>query len=128
MSHPMTFDELAEIYRQEMNGIGLTPVRTDLYHAMSELVARLEDEYKAQYVNPSSIEYEAAEHRLKSAKRLRKEVVRMRAAKIANRSFVDAKEDKSDYEGLACLEDDYYCLSKALTRTHFADCMKEGRP
>lgn len=57
MSNPLTFDDLSVLYREEMNSTGLLSVREDLYPAMADLCARLDEDCCRQFAtNPGSIE------------------------------------------------------------------------
>ena len=56
MSDPMTFDDLSELYRNEMNSSVLSSVREDLYPAMAALCIRLEKVCNQFAADPDSIE------------------------------------------------------------------------
>lgn len=109
MTARMTFDELSELYREEMVNSSLAQVREDLYPAMADLLTRLRGEYEKQLaIDPDSVMCEGAEHRRKSAARLCKEVTRVRATKICNMAFLGALGSKNPTGMLTFEEHGYY--------------------
>lgn len=113
----MTFDDISRLYRDEMNSHALLSVREDLYPAMAALCISLEKECSRQYAtNPGSIEWEGAEHRKKSAKRLCNEIVRIRTTKVCNIAFQEAMGAKGLEKPLVDEEEEYYLWIKRLTR------------
>lgn len=109
MTARMTFDELSELYREEITKSSLAQVREDLYPAMADLLARLRGEYEKQLaIDPDSVMCEGAEHRRKSAARLCKEVTRVRATKICNMAFLGALGSKNPTGMLTFEEHGYY--------------------
>ena len=117
MTERMTFDELSELYAKEMNSAAISSVRTDLYPAMAGLRTRLRGEYEKQhFIDPDSVMCEGAEHRLRTAVRLCKEVTRIRATKICNMAFLGALGSKSITDSLTLEEYGYYTGVLNLTR------------
>ena len=90
-SRPMSYDDMCEIYRVEMTTSPLSQVRGDLYPAMADLCANL-GEYKDDLsaASPESVMVEGAEHRMRAAKRIQKEIIRIRADKILRAGFLRA--------------------------------------
>ncbi len=126
-SSHMTFDELKELYRTEMNGSALSPPRKDLYPAMRDLLERLRREQEKQSAtDPDSVLTEGAEHRRKSAVRLCREVTRIRATKICNMAFLGALGSKNSIDMLTVEETGYYHGILGLSMKHL-DLCKEPR-
>lgn len=115
----MTFDFLGDFYRAEMNGTHISACRPDIFPAMADLLVRLRREYEKQLaLDPDSVMCEGAEHRKKSAERLCKEVVRIRATKICNMAFLGALGSKSDLDVLTEEEREFHDGVLALSRRH----------
>ena len=118
----MTFDELSELYRVEMNGSFISPARRDLFRAMADLLTRLRGEYEKQLaLDPDSVMCEGAEHRKKSAERLCKEVVRIRATKICNMAFLGALGSKNSLDVLTEEERTYYYKILEASKSHLSE-------
>lgn len=116
MTAPMTFDELSELYRKETSSPALTPARADLYRAMADLRARLREEYERQKAaDPDSVTTEGAEHRLKSAVRLCKEVTRIRATAVCNMAFTGALGSMNRTDALTPEENEYHRRVRSLS-------------
>lgn len=129
MTDPFTFDDLYEVYREEMNGSALSKAREDLYPAIRGLNDRLRGEHERQYaIGPDSDMAEGAAHRLKSAERLSKEVVRIRATKICNMAFLGALGSKDAVETLTPEEREYYRGVKSLSEWMCGQRSGDARP
>ena len=121
MEH-MTFDDLSELYRVEMNGSSVSQVRRDLFKAMADLLTRLRGEYERQLaIDPDSVMCEGAEHRRKSAERLCKEVVRIRATKICNMAFLGALGSRNSTDMLTEEEKAYYYKVLEASKSHLSE-------
>ena len=119
----MNFDELREIYRREMNSITLVKVEEDLYDQMAELCASLDKKYHAQYViDPDSITTEGAEHRLKTARRLCKDIVRLRLKKLSDIAILDATEQGLQTAGVIELEFETLSAIVEVEKDHLMKC------
>jgi len=118
----MTFDDLSELYRVEMNGSSISQVRRDLFRAMADLLTRLRGEYEKQLaIDPDSVMCEGADHRKKSAERLCKEVVRIRATKICNMAFLGALGSKNSTDMLTDEEKAYYYKVLEASKAHLCE-------
>ncbi|MBO4569174.1 MAG: hypothetical protein J5674_04340 [Candidatus Methanomethylophilaceae archaeon] len=118
----MTFDELSELYRVEMNGSLLSPARRDLFRAMADLLTRLRGEYEKQLaLDPDSVMCEGAEHRRKSAERLCKEIMRVRATKVCNMAFLGALGSKNSLDMLTEEERSYYYKVLEASKAHLSE-------
>ena len=118
----MSFDDLSELYRVEMNGSSISQVRRDLFRAMADLLTRLRGEYEKQLaIDPDSVMCEGAEHRRKSAERLCKEIVRIRSTKICNMAFLGALGSKNTVEMLTEEEKAYYYKVLEASKTHLSE-------
>ncbi|MBR7006650.1 MAG: hypothetical protein IKH98_07160 [Candidatus Methanomethylophilaceae archaeon] len=118
----MTFDELSELYRVEMNGSSISPARRDLFRAMADLLTRLRGEYEKQLaLDPDSVMCEGAEHRRKSAERLCKEIVRIRATKVCNMAFLGALGSKNSLDVLTEEEKSYYYKILEASKAHLSE-------
>lgn len=118
----MTFDELSELYRVEMNGSSISPARRDLFRAMADLLTRLRGEYEKQLaLDPDSVMCEGAEHRRKSAERLCKEIVRIRATKVCNMAFLGALGSKNSLDVLTEEEKSYYYKIMEASKAHLSE-------
>ena len=118
----MTFDELSELYRVEMNGSSISPARRDLFRAMADLLTRLRGEYEKQLaLDPDSVMCEGAEHRRKSAERLCKEIVRIRATKVCNMAFLGALGSKNSLDVLTEEERSYYYKILEASKAHLSE-------
>ncbi|MBR4226841.1 MAG: hypothetical protein IKR86_08785 [Candidatus Methanomethylophilaceae archaeon] len=122
VSEHMTFDDLSELYRVEMNGSSISQVRRDLFRAMADLLTRLRGEYEKQLaIDPDSVMCEGAEHRRKSAERLCKEVVRIRATKICNMAFLGALGSRNPTDMLTEEEKAYYYKVLEASKCHLSE-------
>ncbi len=118
----MTFDDLSELYRVEMNGSSISQVRRDLFRAMADLLTRLRGEYEKQLaIDPDSVMCEGAEHRRKSAERLCREVVRIRATKVCNMAFLGALGSKNSIDMLTEEEKAYYYRVLEASKLHLSE-------
>jgi DNA replication factor GINS len=80
---PMTYEELSELYRVEMNSGALSRTRADLFKAMAELLNRLRGDYERELTkDPESLMCEGANTRRKKADLLVKEIINLRSKKI----------------------------------------------
>ncbi|MBR6204952.1 MAG: hypothetical protein IKQ60_07945 [Candidatus Methanomethylophilaceae archaeon] len=121
MEH-MTFDDLSALYRVEMNGSSISQVRRDLFKAMADLLTRLRGEYEKQLaLDPDSVMCEGAEHRRKSAERLCKDIVRIRATKICNMAFLGALGSKNHTDMLTEEEKAYYYKVLEASKAHLSE-------
>ena len=113
---PMTFDELSELYRMEMKSAALVPARRDLMQAMSALLGSLRREVDAQRArDPDSVMAEGADQRRKKAERLCKDVLDLRARKIAVMAIRGAEGGRNSMDALAPEEAEYYRGMEALS-------------
>lgn len=118
----MTLDEMTEVYRAELRDTCITPVRHDLYPAMADLRARLRRRHEEQNaVDPDSINCEGTEHRRKSAERLCKEIVRIRATKVCNMAFLGALGSKNSLDVLTEEEKSYYYKIMEASKAHLSE-------
>ena len=79
----MNFDDLSEIYRQEMRSTGLTQTSRRLYEDMAEYVVSLKREYDSAFdADPESAMTDGARQRYRKASRLMDDIHRIRGQKV----------------------------------------------
>lgn len=80
---PYNFDELSQLYREEMRYHRLTEVPSDLYEKLAATRAFFIAEYTRQRdADPNSIMLEGAKSMVMKVRRLSDDIIRMRAQKI----------------------------------------------
>ena len=118
----MTFDELSEIYRVEMNSTSLSDIRRDFFRASAVLLSSLRGEYEKQLaIDPDSVLCEGAEHRKKTAERLCKEVIRIRTKKISDAAILGALGSRNPSDELTDEEKKYYGEILAAAKNHLSE-------
>ncbi len=119
---PMTFEELSELYRVEMKGNSLTTVRRDLFRAMANLLTSLRQDYdKHMSIDPDSVMAEGADQRRKKGNQLCKQIVEVRARKIAIMAVRGASGSVNDLSCLTEEEREYYQAMHDLTKRQLSE-------
>ena len=83
MTAVYTFEELSQLYREEMRYHRLTDAPSDLYQRLAATRAAFSAEYAHQReTDPESIMIEASRQMVQKVRRLSDDILRMRAQKI----------------------------------------------
>lgn len=105
---PMTFDDLSQLYRQELSSNSLTPVRRDLFKAVATLLTTLRKNYERLLAeDPESIICDGANQNFKNAENHWKKVVNTRAKKICAMAIRTAAGGDAPADILAEEEEEY---------------------
>lgn len=84
-NEPMTFDDLTQLYREEVGSNCIIAVRKDLYRAVANLLTTLRQDYeKLLSIDPESIMCDGANLHFKNAESSWRKIVNIRAKKICN--------------------------------------------
>lgn len=118
---PMTFDDLSQLYRQELSSNSLTPVRRDLFKAVATLLTTLRKNYERLLAeDPESIICDGANQNFKNAENHWKKVVNTRAKKICAMAIRAAAGGDAPADILAEEEEEYYRQISEKTRELFS--------
>lgn len=107
---PYTFDELSQLYREEMRYHRLTEVPSDLYEKLAATRAFFITEYTRQReADPNSIMLEGAKSMVIKVRRLSDDIIRMRAQKIVmmavKAAFIESEiQDMPDVDRVLYLQ------------------------
>ena len=114
----MNFDDLSEIYRQEMKSTGLTQTSRRLYEDMAEYVVSLKREYdSALGADPESVMTDGARQRYRKASRLMDDIHRIRGQKVIRLAAVSNTLGTApeSFQGLPQIERDLFeTVSRSL--------------
>jgi len=106
---PLTYDDIAQIQREEYKGGSLTNVRPDLYKAMAELLTTLHGDYmRLVSKDPDSIMCEGARMHSKNAVTICKMISNIRAQKIVTKAVLSADGGNVGLESLTPEERELY--------------------
>ena len=118
---PMKFEDLSEVYREERSKNLLSDVRSDLYPAMTSLLASLKADYDRFLSNdPDSIMCEGANQRRKKANRLAREIVALRMQKISSMALRAAGGAQGATDILTPEEKTYYASVLEASNVHMS--------
>ncbi|AMK14479.1 hypothetical protein AUP07_1443 [methanogenic archaeon mixed culture ISO4-G1] len=116
---PMTFDDLCQIYREEMKGKTLTTCRPDLYRAMADLLNSLRQEYDRQIaIDPDSVMSEGANLRRKKAETVSKSIISLRTRKTCNKAVLAAEGATEDLSIFTPEERELYLQVVEMSKKH----------
>lgn len=118
---PMTYDDLSQLYRQEINSNSLTPVRKDLFKAVATLLTSLRRNYEDLLAkDPESIICDGANQSFKNAESYWKKIVNYRAKKICAMAIRVAYGGETPVDILAVEEEEYYRAIYEQTKELFS--------
>lgn len=118
---PMTYDDLSQLYRQEVNSNSLTPVRRDLFKAVATLLTTLRRHYEALLAeDPESIICDGANQNFKNAESHWKRIVNVRAKKICAMAIRTASGGEAPADILSEEEEEYYKIVCEQTKDLFS--------
>ena len=116
---PMKFEDLTMVYREEKTKGLLSNARSDLYPAMTALLATLKSEYeKLLSEDPDSIMCEGANQRRRKAGRLVRDIVSMRMDKISSMALRAACGAQTVIDVLTAEEREFYNSILNAARSH----------
>lgn len=116
-NEPMTFDDLSQLYREELNSNCIMVVRKDLYQAVANLLTNLRQTYeKLLSEDPESVMCDGANLNFKNAESTWKKIVNMRAKKICNMAIRAASGSVESSDILAKDEEEYFHTVTQQTR------------
>lgn len=119
---PLTFDELSELYRVEMKSSTISPVRSDLFRAMADLLSRLRIDFDKQMsIDPESVMCEGANQRRKKAERLVKDIMHIRTQKICQMAIRGALGADNPLDTLTEEEKSYYASIQEMSKKHLSE-------
>ena len=107
---PYSFDELSQLYREEMRYHRLTEVPSDLYQKLAATRTFFIAEYTRQRdADPNSIMLEGAKSMVMKVRRLSDDIIRMRAQKIVmmavKAAFIESEiQDMPDVDRVLYLQ------------------------
>lgn len=107
---PYSFDELSQLYREEMRYHRLTEVPSDLYEKLAATRAFFIAEYTRQReADPNSIMLEGSKSMVTKVRRLSDDIIRMRAQKIVmmavKAAFIESEiQDMPDVDRVLYLQ------------------------
>lgn len=118
---PMTYEDLSQLYRQEVASNSLTPVRRDLFKAVATLLTSLRRNYEELLArDPESIICDGANQTFKNAESYWKRIVNYRAKKICAMAIRVAYGGDSPADILAVEEEEYYHAIHEQTKDLFS--------
>lgn len=118
---PMKFEDLTVVYREERTKGLISDVRSDLYPAMTALLATLRSEYdRLLSENPDSIMCEGANQRRRKAGRLVRDIVSMRMDKISCMALRASCGAQTNIDVLTAEERVFYNSVLEASRIHMS--------
>ena len=117
LNEPMTFEDLSQLYRQELNSNCIIAVRKDLYRAVANLLTNLRQTYERLLSeDPESVMCDGANTNFKNAESQWKKIVNIRAKKICSLAIRTAGGNVESIDVLSDDEIEYFQAVVANTR------------